>query len=319
MCEVVTLGYGYEEWQSRETWRLGGLVPGSNTSAIPDLVETLLEEGEPFDAWIMRLAERGDCYRLAERIRSDTLRPGENFLAEYVWSRRDAVGLIRTRRPDLLEGLLAGYALVHTGIVRDNTQENVFPHRTEWPPDAELESDQVLVFFWHDGEPLYLLRREIPLSPDPKYMRRLTDTRSWFDSLPEGTAEIEFAEEDRATLVLIHPLRTPEAASIWIRVDKTSGFVYLGAGKVFRVDDLVWESDIPIGAVCRAIASGGLREEIKLWRGRKTGADAALRVKGESEPITMGETYSLRRAIARLLLGSVFGGKEKRSRRYPPY
>ncbi len=75
MCEVVTLGYGYEEWQSRETWRFSGLVSGSNISAVPDLVQTVLEVREPFDAWVMRLDERDECYRLAERIRSDALRP----------------------------------------------------------------------------------------------------------------------------------------------------------------------------------------------------------------------------------------------------
>ncbi len=319
MCEIVSLGYGYEEWHSRETWRFGGLGSGSSISAVPDLVQTLLEVGEPFDAWVMRVDERDECYRLAKRIRSDTLRPGGNFLAEHIWGYRDAVGLIRTRRPDLLEGLLAGYALCHKGILRDNTQALVFPDRTEWPADAELEPGQVFVFFWHDGEPMFVLRREVPLSPDPKYARRLAHARSWFDSLPEGTAEIEFAEEDDATRVLIRPLRSPDAAPIWIRIDKTSGFVYLGAGEVFRVDDTFWESDIPIGSVCRAIASGSLREEIKLWRGRKTGADAALRVEGEAEPVTTGEDYTFRGALARLLLGAVFGGKGKHSIGYPPY
>ncbi len=298
---------------------MGGLVSGSNISAVPDLVQTLLEEGEPFDAWVMRLDEREDCYRLAERIRSDVLRPGGNFLADHIWDGKDAVGLIRTRRPDLIKGVLAGYALCHKGILRNNTQENVFPSRVEWPSDADLEPGQVFVFFWHDGDPVFVLRREIPSSPDPRYASRLADVRTWFDSLPEGTAEMELTEQDDATMVLIRPLRTPDAADIWIRIDKTSGFVYLGAGEVFRVDDLVWETDIPIGAVCRAIASGGLREEIKLWRGRKTGAFAALWVEGESEPVTNSETYTFRGALARLLLGTMFGGKEKRSIRYAPY
>ncbi len=321
MCEIVSLGYGYEEWQSRETWRFGGLVSGSNISAVPDLVQTLLEAGEPFDAWVMRLDKRDECYRLAERIRSDALRPGRNFLADHIWGNRDAVGLIRTRRLDLLEGLLASYALCHKGILRDNTQTNVFPDRTEWPADAALEPGQVFVFFWHDGEPLFVLRREVPLLPDPKYARRLADARAWFDSLPEGTAEMKLTEEDDGTTVRIRPLRSPDGAPIWIHIDKTSGFVTLGAGGVFWVDDTFWESDIPIGAVCRAIASGGLREEIKLWRGRKTGADAALRVEGEARTVPTGRTrtYTLRGALVRLLLGAVFGGKGKRSIRYPPY
>lgn len=319
MCEIVRLGYGYAEWRYKETWRFGGLLSESRDSMVPDLVETLLDEAEPFDAWIMRLNERGDCYQLSERVRSAALRPGGHFLVDHVWRGRDAVGLLRTRRTDLLEGMLAGYTLYHRGVLRDNAQEDVFPQRTEWPADAALEPGQVFVFFWHDGEPLFVLRREAPLLPDPKYARRLAEARAWFDSLPEGTTEMERTEEHDGTTVLIRPLRTPDAAPIWIHIDKTSGFVTLGAGEVFRVDDLYWESDIPIGAVCRAIASGGLREEIKLWRGRKTGADATLRIEGEAEPVATGETYSLRGTLARLLLGVVFGGKGKRSMRYPSY
>jgi hypothetical protein len=319
MCEVVTLEYGYEEWKSREEWRFGGLVQQGRGPMAEDLIAGLLDEGEEFTVWVLRLDGEETCYRLAERLTQETIFPGEHFFADHIWRGKDTVGLLRTRRIDLLHEALAGYALYHRGAVGDNRNPDVFPDLTQWPEDAVLRPDEVFLFFWHDGEPLFVLREGVPPPHGTEYPRRLAEAREWFASLPPGIAEMDVRDEEDAVSVDIRPVRTPEAAGIQIHIDKTSGFVSMGAGHGCHLDDTFWEGAIPLRAVCEAIASGRLTERIRLWRGEETSAEGALRVEGEARPVENGWTYSFRKSIARLLLGRIVPGSGTRIVRYPPY
>jgi len=106
-----------------------------------------------------------------------------------------------------------------------------------------------------------------------KHDTRLAELERWFGSLPPGTADmrLETVEDDPGGIhVAIRPLHQPQAASIRLRIDEETGFVYLGAGKAYSLDDTVWPS-MPLADVCQAVVSGGLTEAIRLHKGKETG------------------------------------------------
>ncbi len=81
---------------------------------------------------------------------------------------------------------------------------------------------------------------------------------------------------------------------------------------------------MPLVEMCRAVVSGGLVREVRLWRGKEVGARYLLYgVEGERDPVydrsRNNLRYSLRGDLARLIIGSLLGGKVKREVRYPPY
>lgn len=147
---------------------------------------------------------------------------------------------------------------------------------------------------------------------------RLAEIETMFRSLSPDTAQIRIEPASGGGLgthVSIRPLRSPEAASIDIRIDKETGFAYLSAGRDFAVDDIYWEGELPLARICQAIASGGLTEETRLWLGKEVATRGWLRVRGEADPLYSNRIYSLRRRLAALILG----GEETRTTHYPPY
>ncbi len=138
-----------------------------------------------------------------------------------------------------------------------------------------------------------------------KHDTRLAELERWFGSLPPGTADmrLETVEDDPGGIhVAIRPLHQPQAASIRLRIDEETGFVYLGAGKAYSLDDTVWPS-MPLADVCQAVVSGGLTETIRLHKGKETGVEGWLRVEGEAVPVHSNRTADLggelRRALSR--------------------
>ncbi len=146
----------------------------------------------------------------------------------------------------------------------------------------------------------------------------LSQVREWFVSLPEGVAELDIRTgSDEATYVEIRPLIQAGASPIHLRIDKESGFLSLGAGQGYSIDDTFWP-DMPVVDVCQAIASGGLTEEVWLWKGEEAGRRGCLQVRGEKHPVCISWTRSLSKEMKRSLLG-VLSGSEKRVVNYVPW
>jgi hypothetical protein len=146
---------------------------------------------------------------------------------------------------------------------------------------------------------------------------RLAELERWLSSLPAGVASWHREEVERdpgGIHFSIKPVRRPSAATIRLRIDRETGFVYLGAGEAYRLDDINWP-DMPLGRICQAIVSGGLTEEVRLWKGKETGRKACLQVEGEDTPVCTNQIYSLTGELRRALSGN----KQKRTIRYAPY
>jgi hypothetical protein len=116
---------------------------------------------------------------------------------------------------------------------------------------------------------------------------KLRAIQEWFGSLPTGTAEMSItspSEDPGGTHVEIQPLRDPTAANIRIRIDKQTGFLTLGAGLGFGIDDTYWP-DMPFVAICQSIVSGGISIEAYMSGGELTAYKARLEVNGKPEVV----------------------------------
>ncbi len=169
---------------------------------------------------------------------------------------------------------------------------------------------------------------DVMRDPDPRFAA----VQEWFETLPEGLAEMKVGPHDiypsSMTQINIRPLRNPDAAIIEIGFNGEGAWlVYFAAASGerggFSITTEYWP-DMPLVEVCKAVVAGGLVREVRLWRGREVRARYLLYgVEGESQPVYDRSfnnfRYSRRLSLARLTIGSLFGGKEEQTIHYPPY
>ncbi len=170
---------------------------------------------------------------------------------------------------------------------------------------------------------------DVVANPDPRFAA----VQEWYKTLPEGLAEMKVGPHDiypsGMTQIAIRPLRNPDAPTIEIGFrGEGDWLVYFSARGAeqqegFSIATDFWP-DMPLVEMCQAVVSGGLIREVLLWRGSEVGARYLLYgVEGESKPVYDSARnnfrYSRWRGLARLTIGSLFGGKENRSIHYPPY
>lgn len=192
----------------------------------------------------------------------------------------------------------------------------------------ETRTFAVVTFAWYPMTRFKIYGIEVIADPDPRFAA----VKKWFETLPEGLAEMNIGPHDlypsAMTQITIRPLRNPDAASIEIGFQGEGDWlVYFSAGSDerggFSITTEFWP-DMPLVEMCRAVVLGGLIREVRLWRGEEVGARYLLYgLEGERDPVYDPSRndlrYSLRGDLARLIIGSLLGGKAKREVRYPPY
>ncbi|MDP9351790.1 MAG: hypothetical protein M3P51_09670 [Chloroflexota bacterium] len=143
--------------------------------------------------------------------------------------------------------------------------------------------------------------------------QRVEELERWFGSLPEGVAEMEVIAPHPAypVWVQIRPLLEPHAAAIGVGFVADVFDVHAGYG--------AWDynkcSDDSAVDYCRAISSGGMTEVEQLWRGRVVNVRRELRMDGGVQRMSHAPGCGCLFQPLRWL----FGGKQERVIRYPPY
>jgi hypothetical protein len=150
---------------------------------------------------------------------------------------------------------------------------------------------------------------------------RLAAIRTWLETFPPGVVIADVKPENNGvggTLISIRPLHSPKASDIDIHMDRDSGFVYLGAGKGFSLDDTYWP-DMPLVKILQAIVDGKLVEEVRLVSGKEVGVKGWLQVEGEKTPAYDNRSFSLTDDLYRMVAQAVTGKRETKTIHYPPY
>jgi hypothetical protein len=159
---------------------------------------------------------------------------------------------------------------------------------------------------------------KIKIMNKQKHDLTLTLIEQWFTSLQANVAgmliESPINDQD-ATHIIIHPVRNKSAAEIRIRIDKTSGFINLGAGRCFSVDETYWPN-LPLIDICQAVVLGALTEELRFWKQRLTGCRWILQLYGEEKVVN---NFDLWYDFWRVTLGRILGDTTTLTIHYPSY
>ncbi len=147
---------------------------------------------------------------------------------------------------------------------------------------------------------------------DDQCRRRLEEVRQWFESLPEGVAEMETSElQEQGVLVVgIRPILNPHATKFWLHF--LDGEFHVGTEGGGRFPEVPC-SDSAVD-YCRGIVVGDLTLTEYHRKGRVVQLRTDLRREGETETFVKSGCYGCLTAPLQWLLR-----REKHRTHYPAY
>jgi hypothetical protein len=152
MDSIHKLQINYDEFE---------LIRGSNAGwkIVPGMVESIVGKPIPFKGWVYHYDSASNYYVKIEEYEDEDKYNFTSALKKYIY--KAALCMIRTDQIGHIEQLLSGYSKVSSGIINNNLKSEVFPAPIEIGDWAEIEAGKIILIICHDGDPLFVLRRQL--------------------------------------------------------------------------------------------------------------------------------------------------------------
>lgn len=150
MCKNQAIQIAYEEWVLKRDSSPGWEI-------IPGIVAGIIGRTAPFSGWVYKYEEQCDQYVKVEEFSDENKQMYLGALNKFIC--QNALCLIRTIQSVSIEQLLSGYSKISSGVIEDNLRSQVFAAPIEMGDWAQIEEREMVLVIWHDGEPIFILKK----------------------------------------------------------------------------------------------------------------------------------------------------------------